>query len=377
MVLGLWSLLSGAASYPHFLAYFNELAGGSSNGHKFLLDSNLDWGQDLKELKRWLDSNGVKRIQFLYFGFHDAAAPRYYGIDAQFLPGSWVGNEAMPASVSAPADYLAISANHLYGGFFVRGERREDFVKVFHTLKPEVVIGYSIYVYRISQAIAELRRRAESNPATAENYADLGSLLDNQGRREEAEQFYRRAVALDGNSTKGNYNLGIILTKRGELSEAITHFRQAAQASPKDPDIRYDLAVVLAFNGELTEAVEQFWATLKTHPSYTKAHYNLGVILAKLGDTAGAIEQLRDTLNIDPMYSKAYYQLGVLLAKQGETAEAIRQLRRALKIHAEYAEAHDSLGRLLAAQGQREEAVKHLETAVRILKARQTATTAP
>jgi|GEM_PF-260680 len=377
MVLGVWSLLSGAGSYPHFLAYFNELAGGSSNGHKYLLDSNLDWGQDLKELKRWLDSNGVKRIQFLYFGFHDAAAPRYYGIDAQFLPGSWVGNEAVPASVSAPADYLAISANHLYGGFFVRGERREDFVKVFRTLKPEVVIGYSIYVYRISLAIAELRRRAESNPATAENYADLGSLLDNQGRREEAEQFYRRAVAVDGSSTNGNYHLGIILTKRGQLSEAITHFRQAAQASPKDPDIRYDLAVVLALNGELNEAVEQFWATLKIHPNYTKAHYNLGVTLAKLGDTAGAIEQLRATLNIDTMYSKAYYQLGVLLAQQGEVAEAISQLRRALQIHAEYVEAHDSLGRLLAAQGQREEAVKHLETAVRILRARQAAPTAP
>jgi Flp pilus assembly protein TadD/4-amino-4-deoxy-L-arabinose transferase-like glycosyltransferase len=377
MFLGLWSLLSGAGSYPHFLAYFNALAGGSSNGHKFLLDSNLDWGQDLKELKRWLDSNGVKKIQFLYFGFHDAAAPRYYGIDAQFLPGSWVGNEAIPASVSAPADYLAISANHLYGGFFVRGERREDFVRVFHTMKPEVVIGYSIYVYRISQAIAELRRRAESNPAAAENYADLGSLLDNQGRREEAEQFYRRAVALDANSTTGNYNLGIILAKRGQLSEAITHFRQAAQASPKDPDIRYDLAVVLALNGELNEAVEQFWATLKIHPNYTKAHYNLGVTLAKLGDTAGAIEQLRDTLNIDTMYSKAYYQLGVLLAQQGETAEAISHFRRALQIQAEYAEAHDRLGRLLAARGQREEAVKHLEAAVRILKARQTAPTTP
>ena len=261
--------------------------------------------------------------------------------------------------------------------FFVRGERREDFVKVFRTLKPEVVIGYSIYVYRISLAIAELRRRAESNPATAENYADLGSLLDNQARREEAEQFYRRAVAVDGSSTNGNYHLGIILTKRGQLSEAITHFHQAAQASPKDPDIRYDLAVVLALNGELNEAVEQFWATLKIHPNYTKAHYNLGVTLAKLGDTAGAIEQLRATLNIDTMYSKAYYQLGVLLAQQGEVAEAISQLRRALQIHAEYVEAHDSLGRLLAAQGQREEAVKHLETAVRILRARQAAPTAP
>ena len=40
---------------PHYLAYFNELAGGPANGFKELVDSNLDWGQDLKNLKLWLD----------------------------------------------------------------------------------------------------------------------------------------------------------------------------------------------------------------------------------------------------------------------------------------------------------------------------------
>jgi hypothetical protein len=48
---GAWS---GLKVYPHHLAYFNELAGGPANGHKHLLGSSLDWGQDLLYVKRWL-----------------------------------------------------------------------------------------------------------------------------------------------------------------------------------------------------------------------------------------------------------------------------------------------------------------------------------
>ncbi|MGH7870661.1 MAG: hypothetical protein ACREQO_00425 [Candidatus Binatia bacterium] len=42
--LGLWYLWSSLSSYPHYLSYFNELVDGAKNGHKVLLDSNLDWG---------------------------------------------------------------------------------------------------------------------------------------------------------------------------------------------------------------------------------------------------------------------------------------------------------------------------------------------
>src|SRR5262249_4468416 len=57
LLLSAWYLWSAISIYPNYLAYFNEFAGGPDNGHKILLDSNLDWGQDLKGLKRWMDQN--------------------------------------------------------------------------------------------------------------------------------------------------------------------------------------------------------------------------------------------------------------------------------------------------------------------------------
>jgi hypothetical protein len=53
----LWSIASSLGVYPHSLSYFNELVGGPANGHAHLLDSNIDWGQDLLLLKEWLDAH--------------------------------------------------------------------------------------------------------------------------------------------------------------------------------------------------------------------------------------------------------------------------------------------------------------------------------
>jgi len=73
------------AIYPHYLAYFNSIAGGPSNGYRHLVDSSLDWGQDLPGLKRWLkehdlDGQGKTPVYLAYFG---KSSPDYYQIHAR------------------------------------------------------------------------------------------------------------------------------------------------------------------------------------------------------------------------------------------------------------------------------------------------------
>ena len=75
------------AIYPHYLAYFNQLAGGPSNGYRHLVDCSLDWGQDLPGLKRWLkdhdlDPPAKTHVYLAYFG---SAEPAYYQIAAANL----------------------------------------------------------------------------------------------------------------------------------------------------------------------------------------------------------------------------------------------------------------------------------------------------
>jgi hypothetical protein len=83
-------VLFAAASvsiWPHYLAYFNLLVGGPKHGYKHLVDSSLDWGQDLPGLKRWLDEHAPRgpnrpNVYFAYFGRGDVA---FEGIKARPL----------------------------------------------------------------------------------------------------------------------------------------------------------------------------------------------------------------------------------------------------------------------------------------------------
>lgn len=69
LVLVAWHSVDSLAVRPHYLTFFNGLAGGPAGGHRFLVDSSLDWGQGLPDLKRWLEANaGKSRVYLSYFG---------------------------------------------------------------------------------------------------------------------------------------------------------------------------------------------------------------------------------------------------------------------------------------------------------------------
>jgi hypothetical protein len=68
-----------ALVWPNYLAYFNPLAGGTSNGYKHVVDSSLDWGQDLPALKRWLDGHSPAGTP-VYLSYFGTASPTWYGM---------------------------------------------------------------------------------------------------------------------------------------------------------------------------------------------------------------------------------------------------------------------------------------------------------
>jgi hypothetical protein len=129
----LFYTINSAAIYPHYISYFNELIGGPKQGYKYLLDSNIDWGQDLILLKRYLDQRGLDFIYFHYFG---TANPRAYGIEHASPP-----NNDQIASMTDFHGTIAISLSGLYSQ---SGEYRW-----LLDYEPVTTIGYSIRIYDI------------------------------------------------------------------------------------------------------------------------------------------------------------------------------------------------------------------------------------
>jgi hypothetical protein len=63
-----WLVWEALFAYPLYIQYFNQFAAGSANGYKYLIDSNFDWGQDAKRLKKFLEDRGISHIYLDYFG---------------------------------------------------------------------------------------------------------------------------------------------------------------------------------------------------------------------------------------------------------------------------------------------------------------------
>ncbi len=205
-----WHLAESAAIRPHYLAYFNQIAGGPQRAYWHLVDSSLDWGQDLPGLSRWLRAHRAPQepVYLEYFGMGD---PTYEGIDAQSLiPSSEVSREdpwralqpglfcVSATGLQQPQPYLrrgwspgmenlylnlhrlaqqvqdpaigpagvirerGIDAKRLstlandYARF--RFQRLATYLKV---RRPDATIGYSIFVYRLN--VTELRAATEGS----------------------------------------------------------------------------------------------------------------------------------------------------------------------------------------------------------------------
>lgn len=136
-----WYIGASCYIHPYYLAYFNELAGGPDNGYKFLVDCNLDWGQDLKGLATYMQEHGITRINLSYFG---TDSPARYGINYNWLPSCILVNPE-PQQKLPTSGWFAISATNLQGLYFTD----QNLFARFKELKPVAKIGYSIFIYKI------------------------------------------------------------------------------------------------------------------------------------------------------------------------------------------------------------------------------------
>jgi hypothetical protein len=136
VMLGLWYAGGAIAIFPDQLAYFNELASGPKNGHRYLDDSNIDWGQDLKRLKHYMSEEGIERIHLRY---GRNTSPEYYGIQA--LP---VSDEQWARE--RPPGYYAFGAQQLIRGELYR-EQHGLATDWLNRYEPVARIGFSLYVF--------------------------------------------------------------------------------------------------------------------------------------------------------------------------------------------------------------------------------------
>jgi hypothetical protein len=164
-----WQIIESSLLRPDYLSYFNQVADGPKNGYKHLVDSSLDWGQDLPVLKSWLDyhfdASATNRLYLAYFG---TALPRWYGIQATPLPSDSSTQKLSPLE---PGTYC-ISATTLQQVYsFYPGKWTNQYESAYrlalaranHSFdlpaNDSVINGESLQCLRFARLCAYLRKR--------------------------------------------------------------------------------------------------------------------------------------------------------------------------------------------------------------------------
>jgi hypothetical protein len=208
--------ISSLVAYPNYLAYANEAWGGPSQTHRYLTDSNVDWGQQLIAVKAYVDEHQIHNCWFAYT-VATAILPSDYGIPCKLLPTAdttWFGEDIeVPPLVHGP---VFISYIDLYGYEF--GSAKLNSYQDFIARHPDAVIQDGVAVYNGDYSIPMAR---------AIKYVHDAERLRQSKDLTRALQSAETAVSIDPQFINAQRVLGRVLQDQGRNAEAVIHYNQA------------------------------------------------------------------------------------------------------------------------------------------------------
>src|ERR1700733_10190325 len=232
----LWQLITIVTARPGLLAYANEAWGGPSKTHLYLSDSNVDWGQQLKAVRQYLETHPSQPCYFAYF----AQGPvdfRDYGIDCRVLPtGSalWTGLDTMRFGEDPNVSGTVLISDGVVAGADIPGNGN-PYAK-FGSLPPAAVIDRGGYVYN-----GQFVLRAATVLEHARDTHEYAARHDPSNAMREA----RIGEKLDPNNPEAHVILGDALAVIGDVTAAQTEYSEGLHSSELDPTFQKDLLIQL------------------------------------------------------------------------------------------------------------------------------------
>jgi tetratricopeptide (TPR) repeat protein len=175
------------------------------------------------------------------------------------------------------------------------------------------------------------RRALEFDPENPDVVVKLGRILRTVERNEEALVYFERYHQMVPGDFQGLAHIGSCLSAMGRYDEAEGYFRRAL-AGADDPITHYNLGLLLSLTGRLDQAIAQYEKALDRDAGHSEARMNLAAALVRRGQVDRASRELVRLVNDDPENAVARTNLGLLLAQQGQTARARAELTEALRL---------------------------------------------
>ncbi|MDD5687849.1 MAG: tetratricopeptide repeat protein [Elusimicrobia bacterium] len=232
------------------------------------------------------------------------------------------------------------------------------------------IVLLSIFTFRrnqlFQQPILLWQDVISKYPNNIPSHINLGDLLRESKRYNEAEKEYREAINLNQNCVDVHYKYGLLLEDLKRYNEAEKEYIEEIKIKPDNEYTHNSLGSLFKNLKRFKEAEDEYRVAIKINTNYAEAHFNLGVLLNDTKRFEGAEKEYREALRINPNYIEARNNLGTLLYNSKKLGETENELRILIEINPHLAQSHYNLGFLLHNLKRFDEAVKEYKEAIRL-----------
>jgi Flp pilus assembly protein TadD len=209
---------------------------------------------------------------------------------------------------------------------------------------------------RPAEALEALTRAADLDPALPEVAVTAGDIALGLDRLEDAEQWYRKELALTPDPRAHN-GLGLTLLRAKRFEDARAAFLEAYRLRPAEGYYPRNVGEAYWREDRVDEAVTWFQRALELAPRFAVAHEDLAWAHARQGRPDDALAELVLAFECAPTEGRYAWRIGILHREQGRLGEAEHWGRKAVELRPRDAVMHNELGVALYKAGRHDEAL--------------------
>lgn len=182
-----------------------------------------------------------------------------------------------------------------------------------------------------NEALTELNRAIQINPNRVESQLGLARFYLQTNELGKAEETYRRAIAMNDQSAIAHVEYGKFLASRNQMEAAEAQFRRAVEVEPSNRDIQLLLASFYLANKQLDKAEASFKAYAEIDRNRPEGRATLADFYANVGRYDEAVSIYQDLTTKSPDYTRARYRLGEIMLQRGDPQGATGQVDEVLR----------------------------------------------
>jgi protein O-GlcNAc transferase len=184
------------------------------------------------------------------------------------------------------------------------------------------------------------------------HYFEMGNRFWQDGNIAEATRSYRQAVGMQPNYAEAWGNLGLVLHEQDKLDEAISYYQKSLELNPANSAVQSSLARASKAKGDFVTAIASYQKAIDTDPGNIHPYNGLGEIFIEQKKFNDALKCFQQAIAINPSYAFSHNRLGTVYLDLNQIDRAIHSFHQAIANDPSFSHAHVNLGFTLLLKGE-------------------------